>query len=261
MKKLLWVIRLLILLAFASGCTPGPKRLTGQFLNELRNGQYTSADTMAAPEVIKEISIIEQDKYALYNGQKWNFGELTAQFKDDIATVLYSVMLKDGTKIRQRAKLAKSNNRWLIHAIENIKINYSAKALKERTYQDYGNQMLIAPLDIEYITKSKLPKHLGQFVMISGNLCDFEERNNTLTMSMGEDSSMPLLYVTIVGSAKTRAIKDHKKYLQIDYRVESPLGDTFTAIGLLRQAKGRFSMEVSNPQNIVTGPVLRVEKR
>ena len=260
MKELLCALYFTILMALVSGCTPAPQKSTEQFLTDLRNGRYIDAKTIAAPQVKKQIAIIERDKYALYNGQKWNYGNVTAQITDKAALVLYTVKLNDGTEIKQQARLIQSNKRWLVHAIENIKIVYSSTALQERVYPDHGNQMLVAPLDIEDITTSKLTQHMGQYVMVSGNLCAFEEKDNTTVMTMGDDDFKPLLYVTLTGNAKARALKDHKQYMQIDSMVESPMGNTFTAIGLLNRVQERFLMDVDNSQNIVIGRVVRAEK-
>lgn len=244
----------------AIGCTPGPEKITQEFLTDLREQKYTDARRLVYPNLRDQVALIEQDKHALYNGQQWDYRNVVSKAAGDTAVVNYKVILNDCSQVEQRTVLARSGEQWLIRSIENTRISYSGQALKERTYANYGNQMLVAPLDIETISQGKLSGCIGRFIMVSGNICDFVVRGNTLTMSMGADSSQPLLYVKVVGDAKRRAMQDHDKFMKTDYMVESPLGDTFTAIGILHQLDGRFSMEVTNPQNIITGHVLRIEK-
>ncbi|WP_295769341.1 hypothetical protein [uncultured Mucilaginibacter sp.] len=243
----------------STGCTPHPEKITQAFLNDLLTQNYAGARRFADTGLKEQIAIVEQDKYALYNGQEWHYYNLNFKAFDDKAIISYSVRLNDGTKIDQTADLSNLEHKWLIRSIRNVKIHYAPGALKKRSYASSGDQMLIAPLDIEYISKQRLNAHIGEFIVVSGNLCEYKEQGNTLVMSMGADSSQPLLSVKIEGTAKARAIQDRANFLKIDHMVESPMGASFTAIGLLHLTNGCFSMKITNPENIITGQYLRIE--
>lgn len=251
----------LLLVLFMSACSSGPPEVTTKFLTDLQKGLYDDAARLAFPQVQQQIAIIKQDKASLFNGQRWQYTGLKALVKKQFSTVTYVIRLNDGSQIWQQALLIQSTDGWKIQTIKNTKVQYSAKSLKARDYPTHGNQMLIAPLDILDVTKQLLDKHRGQFVMVSGYLCGFEEKGITAMLTMGNEDREPLLNVRLWGKAKDLAKTDHEKYMHIDSMVESPLGNTFTAIGLLKQANGRPFMEITNPQNIIIGQVLRLETR
>ncbi|MDT3401450.1 hypothetical protein [Mucilaginibacter terrae] len=79
-------------------------------------------------------------------------------------------------------------------------------------------------------------------------------------MTMGDNyEQKPLLKVILEGRALERAVKDHYEFSRIDSMVKSPLGNTFTAVGLLKMSNAPY-MKITNPQNIMIGPFARLEK-
>ncbi|MGY4537855.1 hypothetical protein ACVW0P_002274 [Mucilaginibacter sp. UYNi724] len=242
---------------FFAACSPDPRTLTTTFLDALQARQYDNAEKLVSPQIREQIAIIRQDNAALFNGQEWKY---TVIENNGSGAISYKIALNDGTQIWQMARLTQTTKGWKIESIETKKITYSATAIKTREYWEHSKQALITPLDLEDITKQKLENHIGQFIMISGYLCTFEDKNKQIMIRLGAEDRVPLLAVSITGPAADSAKKQHAIYSHIDSMVESPLGNTFTAIGLLQRSGGKFNMVISNPQNSVIGRFLRYEK-
>lgn len=259
-KKLLLLHVLSCMATFLSACHPKPADTTRRFLSNLNSNNLSSARALALANVQMQVDVIQQDKNALFNGQPWKYTILNEVVNGDSARVFYVCKLKDSSRVWQEAKLRQLKNGWVISDIANTRIVYSPQAIKTRPYFSYGNQMLIAPLDLEDIEQKKLKRHQNQFIIVSGNLCSFREKNNLLIMTMSEGDLTPLLTVLLRGKAKDQAKKDHASFMGIDSLVESPVGNTFTAIGLLKFSKGEAIMEISSPQNVIIGQYLRLDK-
>jgi hypothetical protein len=262
LRKTLFPISLLILcvLIFLSSCTHQPSEVAVKFLDALQGGQYDAAQQRASPQLQQQIEVIIQDKAALFNGQEWSYDNMKASVTGGTAKVTYLCKLKDGSQVWQMATLTITKGGWQVENIRNTKIIYSAKALRNRNYWESGSQMLITPLDLEDITPDKLRNNTGRFIMVSGYLCDFKKNGQNVVIAMGTEDRKPLLTVTVKGEAKDSAEKERTKYQQIDSMVASPLGNVFTAIGILQVENNQPAMSITNPQNLIIGQVLRVEE-
>jgi hypothetical protein len=249
----------LVVIAALTACREKPGSVTAGFYDDLGDGQYAKAKTKALPSVQQQVAVIAKDKDALFNGQRWKYAIGKEVINHDSAQVQVAVKLNDGSQVWQTVKLCQSAQSWKITEVINTKIIYADKALKARLYNQYGKQMLIAPLDIGYINPNRLSRYLGKYILVTGYICGFAEKNGLLKMTMSDENDKPLLTVLLSGHALQRAVTEHQGYKHIDSTMETPLGNTFTIVGLLKNKHG-LHIETSNPQDIMIGPFLRPEK-
>ncbi|RWY51623.1 hypothetical protein [Mucilaginibacter gilvus] len=116
-----------------------------------------------------------------YNGQDWKYADLKSNGGNAIS---YKITLNDGTQIWQLATLNHTPDGWKIETIDNQKISYSATSIKAREYWEHSKLPLITPLDLENITKQKLESHIGQFIIVSGYLCTFDDKNKEVMIRL-----------------------------------------------------------------------------
>lgn len=254
------ILLILLCLTVLAACSKKPENVADDFYKHLRTGHFKVAQEQGLPQIAHQVDIIAHDKDALFNGQQWNYSLGNTIIKQDSAQVSVEVKLNDSSDIRQLAKLCKTTGGWKVSEIINTKINYSRSALKARLYNQYGKQMLIAPLDIEYIDEATINKYSGKYILVTGYLCGFDQTGKLLKMTMGDINYKPLLSVLLTGKALERAVKEHKDYMTIDTMVETPLGNVFTIVGLLNKKNDRLSIKTNHPQDIMIGPFLRPER-